>query len=212
MHRKELHDLLVGAGIDPAITRWTNDTKSWCRPPAETLEVGLCHFLICPDSDGLMSVHIKPGARGALQEGLVNQNWNETTMLFRQWARVVAEEIKHEDPWSKYAAYFPQVKIGEALDNSPYTHAEAEHAAEAVKVFLSHIKAEVPGYEGVADSFDSQFERLADQAKKGAGRIDWSNQFMGMLISLCVTLSLSPETASGLWKSWMQIIDGLLLK
>lgn len=211
MHRKQLYDLLVSAGVDPAVTRWTNDTKSWCHPPAETLEVGLCHFLFTPDSDGL-SVHMRPALDGALQEGLVSQSWEDVIVLFRKWARVVAEEIKHEDPWAKYSAYFPQVKIGEVSDNSPYTHAEAEHAAEALKILLSHIKEEVPEYKDVAVSFDPQFERLAEQAKKGAGRIDWSNQFIGMLISLCVTLSLGPEVAAGLWKSWMQIIDRLLLK
>ncbi len=68
----------------------------------------------------------------------------------------------------------------------------------------------LPDYQDVAANFDPQFERLSTQAKAGAGRIDWSNQFVGMLISLRMALSLAPESASVLWQFWVQVIDGLL--
>jgi hypothetical protein len=209
--RKELHDILVARGVDPAVTKWTNDGKGWTRGNVDTLEAGLCHFLFNPDSDGTLSLHFKPRLDGGASLGLVNQTWKDTLSLFAVWTDRVKSELSQEDPWQQYSAYLPPERLGESIDNSPFTHQEAEHVAKSVAIFLDHVKKQLPHYSEVARQFDPQFERLATQAKKGAGRIDWSNQFVGMLISLCMALSLAPDAASSLWHFWSQVIDGLLL-
>lgn len=43
--RKELHDVLLRSGIDPSVTKWTNDKKGWTHDEVDTLDVGFCHFL-----------------------------------------------------------------------------------------------------------------------------------------------------------------------
>jgi hypothetical protein len=176
----------------------------------ETLEAGLCHFLFNPDNDGTLSIHFKPSPDGGASQGAVGQSWRDVLYQFNAWAIRVKNELAQEDPWQQYAAYLPPERIGSSTDNSPFTHEEAEHAAKSVTIFLEHIRRDIPDYDRVAKQFDVQFERMAEQAKKGAGRIDWSNQFVGMLISLCMALSLAPEAASSLWQSWMRIIDRLL--
>lgn len=209
--RKELHDILTKHEVNPAVTKWTNEGKGWTKNNVETLEAGLCHFLFNPDSDGTLSIHFKPSLDGGASLGKVRQSWKDVLYIFDAWTIRVKNELAQEDPWQQYSAYLPPERIGGSTDNSPFTHQEAEHAAKSVSIFLEHVKREIPGYNNVAKQFDPQFERIAEQAKKGAGRIDWSNQFVGMLISLCMALSLAPDTASALWQSWVQIIDGLLL-
>lgn len=209
--RKELHDILVARGVDPAVTKWTNDGKGWTRGSVDTLEAGLCHFLFSPQSDGTLSLHFKPSLDGGASLGKVNQSWRDALNLFAMWTDRVKSELSQEDPWQQYSAYLPPERLGESTDNSPFTHQEAEHVAKSVAVFLDHVKKQLPHYSEVARQFDPQFERLVIQAKQGAGRIDWSNQFVGMLISLCMALSLAPDAASSLWHFWSQIIDGLLL-
>jgi hypothetical protein len=210
--RKQLHDILVNRGVDPAVTKWTNDGKGWTSNNIETLEAGLCHFLFNPGSEGKLSIHFKPSLDGGASLGLVSQSWENVLRLFDTWAMQVKNELAQEDPWQQYLAYLPPERIGGSTDNSPFTHQEAEHVSNSVFMLLKHVKRELPNYNKVAKQFDPQFERIAEQAKKGAGRIDWSNQFVGMLISLCLALALSPETASALWQYWVQIIDGLLLR
>src|SRR5690606_7767026 len=96
--RKELHDILLARGIDPAVTKWTNDGKGWTRGNVETLEAGLCHFLFNPDSDGTLSLHFKPNFDGGASLGLVNQNWRDTLDIFAMWAERVKQELAQEDP------------------------------------------------------------------------------------------------------------------
>lgn len=209
--RKELHDILIKRGIDPAVTKWTDDTKGWTRGEVDTLEAGLCHFLFNPSSDGTYSVHFRPGPDGGAPLGEVNQFWSEVLGLFMHWTLHVKNELEQEDPWQQYLAYLPPERLGSSTDNSPFTHQEAEHISKSLALFHDHVRRELPRYSEVAKQFEPQFERLAMQAKAGAGRIDWSNQFVGMLISLCMALSLAPDAASSLWQFWVQVIDGLLL-
>lgn len=209
--RKELHDILLKSGIDPAVTKWTSDGKKWTNEDADTLEAGLCHFLFSPSYDGTYSIYFKPGLDGGAPFGEVNQSWQEVISLFTHWASFVKEELDQEDPWQQYSAYLPPERRRDSVDNSPFTHREAEHITKSLATFQEHVKSFLPHYQDVAIQFDPQFERLSAQAKTGAGRIDWSNQFVGMLISLCITLSLAPDSASDLWKFWVQVIDGLLL-
>lgn len=210
--RKELHDILVARGVDPGTTRWTNDAKDWTRNAVETLEAGVCHFVFAPDDDGTSSVHFRPSADGGASQGLVNLSWRNVLNLFSAWADRVRDELTQTDPWQQYAAYIPPERLGNSTDNSPFSHQEAEHLARSVHKLREHIKNELPQYHQVAEQFDPQFESLASRAKQGAGRIDWSNQFVGMLISLCMAVSLDKEAASALWKFWVVLADRLLLR
>lgn len=209
--RKELHDILINRGIDPAVTRWTSDGKNWTSDDADNLEVGLCHFLFNPNYDGTYSIHFKPGPDGGAPLGEVSRSWGEVLDFFIHWTSSVKEELEQKDPWQQYSAYLPPERRGNSTDNSPFTHREAEHIAKSLAAFQDHVKRTLPHYQEVAEQFDLQFERLTTQAKVGAGRIDWSNQFVGMLISLCIALSLAPASASSLWQFWVKVIDGLLL-
>ena len=209
--RKDLHEALIKIGIDPATTRWTNEQKGWTSEQVDTLHAGLCHFLFCPGHDGTYSVHFRPGVDGGAQVGEVNLTWQEVKGLFAIWVRFAKSELEQNDPWRQYSAYVPPERLGASKDNSPFTYQEAEHLTQALRSFRQQLVRQLPNYKEVEKQFEPQLDRLADRARTGAGRIDWSNQFVGMLISLCLALSLAPEEASSLWRFWLQVVDGIFL-
>ncbi len=208
--RRQLHEALVAAGVDPSTSKWTSDTKGWTLDVVETLEIGLCYFLFNPDHDGYLSIKCRPGGEGLVEFGEVGLSWNAVLLHFQSWSKLVKTEMDVEDPWSKYAAFIPPGAVSDATDNSPFSHVEAEDAIGAITGLRAYIEATVPGYADVQASFDPQFERMSEAARKGAGRIDWSNQFVGLLISLCVVLSLDPQKAAEIWGKWMELITRLL--
>lgn len=209
--RKDLHDILVSAGVDPTVTKWTSDKKGWTSSDVDTLEAGLCHFLFNPGHDGTYTVHFRPGVDGGAPWGELNLQWTEFLNFFAHWATYVKTELQQEDPWQQYSTYLPPERRDGTTDNSPFTHQEAERIANSLSLFREHIRRQLPHYSEVKAQFEPQLERLAAQAKAGSGRVDWSNQFVGMLISLCISLSLAPETASSLWQFWKQAINDLFL-
>lgn len=211
IQRKELHDILINRGVDPAVTRWTNEKKGWTNSSVETLEAGLCHFLFNTDSDGTFNIHMKPSVDGVGVLGDISLSWKEVRSLFEAWVTHVKGELAQDDPWQQYSVYLPPERLVRGTDNAPFTHKEAEHVAKSVRILQNHIRKQLPDYNKVAEQFDSQFERIASRAKEGAGRIDWSNQFVGMLIGLCMALALAPDAASEIWDFWVQVVNGLLL-
>ncbi len=209
--RTELYEILVEAGIDPSRTKWTDDQKDWTSDEVETLEIGLCYFLFGPQgSDNKLHYISRPAPDGGVGVGEVGKSWREITSLFRAWTGYVRTELEHEDPWAKYSSFLPPESILTAEDNSPYTHAEAEQAAQAIKGLVSYLERNVPQYREVQVAYNVNFERMAESAKQGAGRVDWSNQFVGLVISLCVALSLEPETAAAIWQAWLSLITKLI--
>jgi hypothetical protein len=123
---------------------------------------------------------------------------------------LVKKEVETEDPWSKYSAFIPPEALSSGSDNSPFTYKEAEEAAQAITSLLSYVEEKVPNYHKVQSAYEVHFMRLAESAKKGIGRVDWSNQFVGLVISLCLALALAPEQAAGIWNRWIELITRLL--
>jgi hypothetical protein len=212
VQRRQLHELLVAAGVDPNVTRWSNAGMGWTRDnECETLHAGLCHFLLSPDNDGQFSMHLMPSWNGGGKEGFVGKTWKEVLEAFDFWAHKAKEELDQPDPWGTYAIAALGTTPGHETDNAPFTHKEAEHVTDAVQQLLAHIRAEVPEYARVDKEFTPQFERIAEQAKQGAGRIDWKNQFVGLLINLFVALSLAPDQAAAIWSYWARTVNGWVL-
>lgn len=212
VQRKQLHELLLGAGVDPNTTRWSNAGMGWTSDgKCETLHAGLCHYLLSPDSDGEFSIHFMPSWEGGAKKGLVGQSWREVLETFGFWTHKVKQELDQPDPWGTYALSAFGTTPGHETDNAPFTHAEAEHVNDSIRQLLAFIRTEIPQYGSVDKEFTPQFERIAEQAKQGAGRIDWKNQFVGLLINLFVAMGLAPDQAASIWSHWARLVNGWLL-
>jgi len=192
IQRKELHDILVAAGIDLAQTKWTNDNKNWTSGFTDTLEIGQCYFVINPDLHEI-SIKCSPAPDGGIEFGDVNLSWNDVLLCFESWAKYVKLELGQADPWAKYIKFSPPRDLSGFADNSSFSYAEAEQAEVAIKKLITFLHEKVDGYSGKAERYDAALSRLIGHAKSGLGRVDWSNQFVGLIINICMSLSLSPE-------------------
>ena len=183
VQRKKLHELLVQAGVDPNVTKWSNSGMGWSNGDCETLHAGICFFMISPKSDGDFTICFHPSWDGGGKKGMIDQTWKSISEIFEFWTHKVKEELDQPDPWGTYALAGLGTTPDHEQDNAPFTHAEAEHVSDSIHKFRDFLKAEYPEYAKVEQHFDPQFERLAKQAKSGTGRIDWKNQFVGLLRS-----------------------------
>lgn len=206
--RVELHGILERAHVDPASTKWTNDTKGWTHRPVETLEIGRCYFVFCPEHDSTLNGKCSPATNGSIEQSFVDWPWDEVLGLFHRWSEYVRLESSAEDPWLRYAAFLPPEAIAKGTDNSPFTFQEASQAHAAVTALVANLKDNIADYASVEDVFDNRFEQLSKSAKEGAGRIDWSNQFMTVILTLALTLSLDPEQGAQIWRFWLNLIRG----
>ena len=184
VRRKQLHNRLIDAGIDPNVTKWFNAKMGWTHKDSGTLHAGICHFLISPDGEGEFTVHFMPSWDGGGKRGLIDQPWKDVLELFDFWTHRVKEEWEQPDPWETYSlAAFGSTPERES-DNALFTHAEAEHIEKSIQLLMQHVKSEVPGFSSVEDQFKPQFDRLSKQAKKR----NWANRLEE---SICWSFSKS---------------------
>lgn len=207
--RKQLHDILVSEGVNPALTKWTNDQKEWTSGQTDTLEVGLCYFLINPDVNNGISIKARPAPDGGVVFGTTGLDWHDVLMHFRSWVRNVKIEIDQEDPWEKYIKISPPQQLLDFKDNSPFSYKEAQQAEAAISKLITFLHENIDDYDKVAERFDDSLNRMAEHAKSGLGRIDWANQFVGLIMTLCLALSLSPGTANEIWNFWIDTVSSI---
>jgi hypothetical protein len=99
----------------------------------------------------------------------------------------------------KYQSIF-SVPTTEQIQDIPFSHAETEQIPSALKQVEKKI----------IDKFDPTPEQLGfvqyklsyvvSKAKEGCPRMDWVNILVGVLTSIAVALSHSPEQAHRLWE------------
>jgi len=207
--RKQLHAILVDEGVDPAQTQWTNDQKDWTSDPTDTLEIGLCYFVVKPDVIDGISIKCSPAPDGDVEFGTTGLIWDNVIELFRSWAKQVKLEIDQPDPWAKYIKFSPPQDLSDFSDNSPFSYVEAQKAEAAIQNLIKFLHENINNYGEASDKFDAALNRMIDHAKSGLGRIDWTNQFVGLIIAVCLTLSLSTEVANRIWKFWLEIISNV---
>ena len=202
MQRKELHDILLAVGVEVGQSKWTNDRKNWSSIPCDTLEIGRCYFLIAP-YENTINIKCSPAPDGGVEFSEVNLDWDEVIAGFTSWARQAKRELDQEDPWAKYIKFSPPRDLSEFPDNSSFSYAEAQQAEAAIKKLITFLHEKVDGYSKQAEGHDAALNRLIGYAKSGLGRIDWSNQFVGLIIQICISLGLSPDKASQIWQFWL---------
>jgi len=206
--RKQLHNILVDEGVDPTQTRWTNDQKGWTSDHTDTLEIGICYFVINPEI-GRVNIKCSPAPDGGVEFGETRLDWNSVIEIFRSWAKQVKLEIDQPDPWAKYIKFSPPQDLSDLSDNSPFSYTEVQQAEAAVQKLIKFLHENISNYNKASDKFDTALNRLIEHAKSGLGRIDWTNQFVGLIIAICLTLSLSTEVASRIWNFWLKTISNI---
>ena len=77
----------------------------------------------------------------------------------------------------------------------PFSHAEAEQIASALMQVEEKIIEEFKPTPQQVEFIQSKRSYLESKAKEGYPRIDWVNILVGVMTSIAVALSLSPEQA-----------------
>ena len=127
--------------------------------------------------------------------------WSSVVADFVHWARRLKAEIDAPDLWAearKYQSIF-SVSTTEQIQYIPFSHAEAEQIASALKQVEKKIIREIDPTPEQLGFVQYKLSYLVSKAKEGCPRIDWMNMLVGVMTSVAVALSLSPEQACRLW-------------
>jgi hypothetical protein len=134
--------------------------------------------------------------------------WSSVVADFAHWAKRLKAEIEAPDLWAeaqKYQSIF-LVSTTEQIQEIPFSHAEAEQIASAFKEVETRIIREFDPAPEPLGFVQDKLSYLVSKAKEGYPRIDWVNILIGVMTSMAVVLSLSPEQARRLWAFHKQVL------
>lgn len=138
--------------------------------------------------------------------------WSSVVADFVHWARRLKAEIDAPDLWAearKYQSIF-SVSTTEQIQDIPFSHAEAEQIASALTQVEKKIIGEFAPTPEQLGFVQYKLSYLVSKAKEGYPRIDWVNMLVGVMTSMAVALSLSPEQAHRLWEFYKQALGSVV--
>jgi len=134
--------------------------------------------------------------------------WSSVVADFARWAKQLKSELDAPDLWAeaqKYQSIF-SLPIEGQIQYIPYSHAEAEQIASALMQVEEKVIEEFKPTPEQVKFIQSKRSYLESKAKAGYPRIDWVNILVGVMTSLGVTLSLSPEQAHRLQGFYKEVV------
>jgi hypothetical protein len=136
--------------------------------------------------------------------------WEGAVISFKDWlSRLKEQEVP--DLWEQLKQYAPrETFIGTAeMSNAPFSYSEAENIIGSLDKLQSQIEKNF-NLQGEQLSFVKREIEYLKEAVKRQGRKDWMHTAIGVIMTIAVSLALSPEKTKLLWDLLKSCFAGLL--
>ncbi len=204
IQRNQVLEILLKAGLEPTHFSW-NEVRS-------EFEIKIVsklkhrndkhYFKFDYSSDyGHYGIY-SPGAQ-ILNVSCSPGDWEDQLNNVQQWAKILKKELESPDLWKeleKHQATFSLALPAKLnLLNDPIPVHEAEQIIKALNSLRREIKKQLKLSSEQNEFVSEKLGYLADAVKR-QGRLDWVYTCIGVLATILVGLTLSPESASIFWQ------------
>lgn len=126
-----------------------------------------------------------------------------------KWLSYVKRYIDLPDRWEELKKYTAEVPIIEDLSNEPFSDYEAENITASLNRLFTEIRTKFNLNDRQLSFVQKNIEYLKEAAKR-QGRRDWMHTAIGVIVTIAMTLALSPEKTKLLWDLLKSCFAGLL--
>jgi hypothetical protein len=211
--KREVFDLLQSSAIDPLQFDW--DVVGSAYLPKSKVSVLFTkptgEFSFKFDYDGEdYRPYCSPWA-GVREAELKFMPWSGCLVAVATWAELAQSELNTLDPWKALPGLMTTTDIAVAANvaNTEFSHRETERLADALEEIRRLLLDAVGNSKEKAEIIEAQLKSLRDASER-MGRKDWVNQALGAIMTLSITLLLSPETTKQALEILRQALTGLV--
>ena len=192
----EQHQLL------PSEFSWKMDGMGYSSDPCPVLIHRLSNhyflFVTPRRGDDHWQFKCSPGMNQPSDADLYREGWPRIIHRFTRWCQDLKKELEADDLWATVRqSDLPNMEMAN-MGNASFTYNEVEMISQKVSHLITYIKEEASRNSNLQKKQDviiSSLVRLEQHAKAGVGRIDWTNQLVGIVFNVIIAASLSPERA-----------------
>ena len=170
------------------------------------------YFSIFEDSEayGAGYVNYTPGINKYLEISS-RLGFESAVIEFEKWLKSLQREISEPDLWEKLKTnidYFSPKIL--QIDNSKFTAKEYIVLQQQISSLIEKVN-QIPLLIEQQEEINRQLERLTLLAVD-LGKFDWTNLFMGTIVSIIIQLGVNKENANLLWLAIKQILNNYFIK
>jgi|GEM_PF-3656234 len=135
--------------------------------------------------------------------------WNDLYNSFTCWLMFLKRELEESDLWGGISTVFNKLGLQPILID---THFSSDEFIRLEK-YMNELQIAVKTLQLNQDQQTNIILRLEESLNraKSERRIDWASHFIGGMMSLFITLSVTPNVQSKFWSLVKAIFSGILL-
>jgi hypothetical protein len=166
------------------------------------------HYDFLPNDDSRILVSYSPG-ESKLTEVRFFDYWFKQSDNFKRWLKFLAREVSEPDLWSKLRENVQLASLSNSQNQSQFTISEYED----LKIKISNLEIQLKMLPFLAEEMNKiepQLSHIQTMAEK-LSKFDWTNLFIGTIISIVIQLNVTPDNATILWNLIKSIFMGYFL-
>jgi hypothetical protein len=136
-------------------------------------------------------------AEQSLSTSSILSNWAECVSEFKEWLKYLAREISEPDLWGRLDSAFTTANLNNRQEHIQFTVSEYEDLGRKIDILNTQMKMLTFLAEKQVVILE-QMDHLLILAKD-MSKFDWTNLFVGTLMSIIIQLGVTQENAKTLW-------------
>jgi len=213
----EVFNLVKESELDPFNFSWSEEdskytsTKAGLSVPVSRLsyEDG-CFYFQFDVHKGRHYAIFSPGSDKLFEEQYPG-DWSGQLAYVRMWLRYLRREIEQADLWGELSKYQlpPGERLSNDIGNAPFSSGQVDAIAEGLGKVRFYLEAEFNLNEEQQKLVNEKLDYLLGAAKR-QGRKDWLHTAIGVIFTLAIGLSCTPEQAKTLWNILKVAVSGII--
>ena len=184
--------------FDPANFEWYDQEISGRFRAESRISPAIRHkdtgFFFCFDALGDDHKCIFSPGTESTQEQISVLGWDEQFHYFQRWLQYMQREVEQPDLWDQFTqnSLANNMKVGTDEDNRPFTRSEIKSLTKSIEGIRTYMLENGAETEKQILLANSRLDFLIQEVKH-RGRRDWFFLAVGLLLTTCTELALSPE-------------------
>ena len=214
----EIFEAIVKIGLNPSDFQWQEDdsqsSEVALHKVSKLVHQPTEYYFIFDYHYARHYAKRSPGKDCAVESKLT-ENWIQQFHFAREWLNFLKQEVDAPNLWDALAQERGLVEAATASEtgNNPFTESEKKYIASQILEIGEYIKTSFNLSEKHIIFLQSRLEYLTQSAKR-QGRRDWLHTAIGVLFTIIVGISLSPDQARELFRfvtnALNQLFSGIL--
>ena len=215
--RNDVLQMIRESGLDPFNFEWFKVRSSRSIDRLGNGDVisklkysGSDYYFLFDFANDLHYCEFSPGEQTLVQREFPG-SWSAQKASLSRWLAYLEREVREPDLWDHLAAYniAESDRLSPSVLNAPFSLRELEQIIAAIDQVRSYLASEFTLAPEQTAGLNEKLDYLVDAAKR-QGRRDWFHTAIGVILTLAVSLALSPDQARKVWGILRTGLSGVL--